>query len=172
DAVSCYKLGLLMADYNTGISYLRTTRAATAVIYNSTEEFVIGGAKILHQSKQDQVCLVAAGITLHEALQAYEILKSAGILVTVIDLYSIKPLDRELLINCAQQAGHKIITIEDHYLAGGLGEAVNSAVINTGINVRNLAVLELPRSGKPAELLALFKIDAPAIVAAVRNFIN
>lgn len=172
DAVSCYKLGLLMADYNTGISYLRTTRAATSVIYNSTEEFVIGGAKILRQSKQDQVCLVAAGITLHEALQAYEILKAAGILVTVIDLYSIKPLDRELLINCAQQAGHKIITIEDHYLAGGLGEAVNSAVINTGIKVRNLAVLELPRSGKPAELLALFKIDAPAIVAAVRNFIN
>lgn len=172
DAVSCYKLGLLMANYNSGISYLRTTRAATPVIYNSSEEFEICGAKILRQSKQDQVCLVAAGITLHEALQAYEILKSANIFVTVIDLYSIKPLGHELLISSAQQAGHKIITIEDHYLAGGLGEAVNSAVINTGIKTYNLAVLDLPRSGKPAELLAIFKIDSQAIVAAVKNFIN
>ncbi len=171
DAVSCYKLGLLMADYNTGISYLRTTRAATPVIYSSSEQFKIGGAKILCQSAQDQVCLVAAGITLHESLQAYEILKSVGIFVTVIDLYSIKPLDRELLISCAQQAGHKIITIEDHYLAGGLGEAVNSAVINTGIKTYNLAILEVPKSGKPAELLALFKIDSQAIVATVKNFI-
>ncbi len=172
DAVSCYKLGLLMANYNTGISYLRTTRAATPVIYPSSEEFEIGGAKILRQSKQDQVCLVAAGITLHEALQAYEILKLANIFATVIDLYSIKPLDHELLISSAQQAGHKIITIEDHYLAGGLGEAVNSVVINTGIKTYNLAVLDLPRSGKPAELLAIFKIDSQAIVAAVKNFIN
>jgi transketolase len=171
DAVSCYKLGLLMANYNTGISYLRTTRAATPVIYNSSEEFRIGGAKILRQSTQDQVCLVAAGITLHEALQAYEILKLANIFVTVIDLYAIKPLDHELLISSAQQAGYKIITIEDHYLAGGLGEAVNSAVINTGIQVHNLAVLDLPRSGKSVELLAMFKIDAQAIVAAVRNII-
>ena len=115
-----------MANHE-GISYIRTTRAALPVIYGPDEEFPIGGSKVLRQSDKDRVTVVAAGITLHEALDAYEQLKSDGIHIRVIDAYSVKPIDSETLFVAAQEAGAKIITVEDHWPEGGLGEAVLEA---------------------------------------------
>lgn len=168
DAISTYKLVEQMANYTDGISYLRTTRESTPVIYGHTTEFSIGGCKVLHhQPNTDQVCIVAAGITVHEALKAHELLKAQGIMTAVIDLYSVKPLDHETLIRVAQASGNRIITVEDHYLEGGLGQAVVYELCNTNITVECLAVRELPRSGEPQELLARYGIEAQAIVEKV-----
>jgi transketolase len=108
---------------------------------------------------------------LHEALEAYDILAQSDVYISVIDLYSIKPLDAATVISVAKSSKNKIITVEDHYLEGGIGEAVLSAVRNEGIMVQSLAVKELPRSGKPEELLAWSGIDAGAIVKAVRAWL-
>ncbi|MEM2167132.1 MAG: transketolase, partial [Candidatus Bathyarchaeia archaeon] len=129
DAVSCEKLTCAMANYE-GISYIRTTRPRTPVIYDNQEEFHIGGSKVLRRSRNDEATIVAAGITVHEALKAYEKLKADGINVRVIDLYSVKPLDVETLVRAAEETKH-IITVEDHYPEGGLGEAVASLGIKT-----------------------------------------
>lgn len=169
DAVSAAKLVACMASYTQGISYLRTTRAATPVIYKNTEEFVIGGCKVLRQSAHDSVCIVAAGITLHQALAAYEKLSQENIFVTVIDCYSIKPLDVSTIRACARAAGKRLITVEDHYIEGGLGESVAYELRNDGITMEALAVTKLPRSGSPEELLAFEQIDAAAIVNTVRR---
>jgi len=169
DAVSTYKLVGAMADYHKGISYLRTTRMATRVIYNNNEEFPVGGCKVIVQNPKDTACIVAAGVTVFEALRAAEQLKTEGISVSVIDLYSIKPLDAATLEKIGKASGNRVITVEDHYLAGGLGEAVTYALRNTGMRIDCLAVNQLPRSGKPAELLALCGIDAAAIMKAVKK---
>jgi transketolase len=167
DAVSTYKLVEQMARYDKGISYLRTTRMDTPVLYNNDEQFIIGGCKVVRQSEKDVACIVAAGVTLHEALKAYEILAQRNVFVSVIDLYSVKPLDCSTLIYVARKSQNKIITVEDHYPQGGIGEAVLSAVHNESIVVHSLAVKHKPRSGKPEELLAFEEINAEAIVAAV-----
>lgn len=167
DAVSTYKLVGLMAGYE-GISYLRTTRMATPVLYENNEQFSIGGCKILRQSASDVACIIAAGITLHEALKAYDSLLAEGIAVTVIDLYSIKPLDVATVMKAGIAAGKRIITVEDHYLEGGLGQAVVYELRSTDIAIECLAVRQVPRSGKPSELLALVGIDAAAIIRSVK----
>jgi len=167
DAVSAYKLIVAMANYHDGISYLRTTRAETPIMYENYEEFVIGGCKVVRQSENDVACIVAAGITLHEALKAYDILREQNISVSVIDLYSIKPLDANTLKSVAAKSGNTIITVEDHYLQGGIGQIVSYALRNSGIKIECLAVTELPRSGKPEELLAWAGIDAQAIVKKI-----
>ncbi len=172
DAVSTHALVGLMANRHEGITYLRTTRAATPVIYEVNEQFEIGGCKILRRSNQDKVCIVAAGITVFEALKAYEILKRENIDCSVIDLYSIKPLDRETLLNTARQSGNTIITVEDHYLEGGLGQAVMYALKNEQINSTCLAVTKLPRSGKPEELMHYEEIDAAAIVRVAKEMLQ
>ncbi len=169
DAVSTYKLVELMANRSDGITYLRTTRMATPVLYNTGEEFTLGGCKILRQSDHDVACVIGAGVTLHEALKAYEHLKKENIYISVIDLYSIKPLARDTLLSMAKKAKNKIITVEDHYLEGGLGETVVYALRNTGITIECLAVKKLPRSGKPEELLALHEIDAATIIKTVKK---
>jgi transketolase len=171
DGVSTAALVKEMAVYDKGVSYLRTTRMATPVIYDVNETFSIGGCKIVRQSEQDKVCIVAAGVTLFEAIQAADMLSAEGISVSVIDLYSIKPLDTKTLTAVAKASGNRIITVEDHYREGGLGEAVASALSGTGIDVQILAVTQLPRSGKPGELLAWAGIDAVAIVAQVKRLI-
>ena len=171
DAVATVKLVERMATY-PGIAYLRTTRPKTPVIYDNREEFPIGGCKVLRQSGQDVATVVGAGITLHEALKAYEILREQGIAIRVIDLYSVKPLDRETLIRCGQETGGRIITVEDHYPEGGIGEAVAAAVQGHGIRVISLAVREVPRSGKPETLLAAYRINANAIVETVLEAIR
>ncbi|CUU10287.1 transketolase [Armatimonadetes bacterium GBS] len=171
DAVATVKLVERMAIY-PGIAYLRTTRPKTPVIYDNREEFPIGGCKVLRQSGQDVATVVGAGITLHEALKAYEILREQGIAIRVIDLYSVKPLDRETLIRCGQETGGRIITVEDHYPEGGIGEAVAAAGQGHGIRGISLAVREVPRSGKPETLLAAYRINANAIVETVLEAIR
>ena len=171
DAVTTYKLVEQMANYHTGISYLRTTRMETPVIYDNNEEFKIGGCKILRCSEFDAVCVIGAGVTLFEALKAYNHLKEQGVYISVIDLYSIKPLDRDAIIACARLSSCKIITVEDHYAQGGISEAVRSALSGTDIEIASLAITSIPRSGKPFELLAFYKIDAHAIVEMVQKMI-
>lgn len=168
DGVSTYRLVSQMAEYNDGITYLRTTRMDTSVRYALHEEFMIGGCKVLAESANDQVCIVAAGVTLGQAMKAYEQLLQEGISVAVIDLYSIKPLDHDTLLRVGTQAKKRMITVEDHYREGGLGEAVLYALRNSGITIQCLAVTQLPRSGKPDDLLAMMGIDAAGIIRAVK----
>jgi transketolase len=157
------KLVRAMSDVD-GISYLRTTRVDTPVIYGPDEEFPVGGSKTVRSSDDDDVTIVAAGITLHEALKAADSLTGEGISARVIDCYSVKPIDAETL----RGAGTPIVTAEDHWAEGGLGEAVLAALADSDERpqVSVLAVREMPHSGKPAELLAAAGIDADAIAAA------
>jgi transketolase len=167
DAVSAEKLVEQMA-LAKGICYIRTSRPKTAVIYSNDEQFHIGGAKVARQNAGDKVTVVAAGVTLHEALKAADTLKGEGIGITVIDAYSIKPLGKDFIKAAAEKTNHTVITVEDHYAEGGLGDAVAGELGADGIKVHKLAVRELPRSGKPEELLAWAGIDAAAIVKKVK----
>ncbi len=172
DAMSTYKLVELMANYNSGISYLRTTRGRTPSVYGPTQLFTIGGCTVLKQSPQDSVCIIAAGITLFEALKAHAQLAQEGIFISIIDCYCIKPLNTSTLVTTALAAGKRVITVEDHYLQGGLGEAVTYALRNNDITIECLAVTKLPRSGKPEELMHYERIDAAAIIQTVKNMPN
>jgi transketolase len=167
------KLVVAMADLD-GISYLRTLRPATAVIYAPDEEFEIGGSRVLRSSDEDEVALVAAGITVSEALNAAEQLAEDGISARVIDLYSIKPLDAETLLAAAEVTQGRIVTVEDHWPEGGLGDAVLSALGDTDDPPRvvKLAVQEMPGSGKSEELLAAAGIDAAHIAEAARRLVR
>lgn len=169
DAVSTFKLVELMANYHEGVSYLRTTRQATKTIYKENQQFVIGGCNVIHQPAQACAVIVAAGITVQEALEAVRILEKENIFVSVIDAYCIKPLDSKKIIEIARNSGERVITVEDHYLQGGLGQAVSAALVNSDIQVTNLAVTELPRSGRPEELLKWAGIDANAIIKEVKK---
>ncbi|HXF09296.1 MAG TPA: transketolase, partial [Desulfuromonadaceae bacterium] len=166
DAVATEKLLELMAA-NRGIHFLRTSRPKTPVIYNNDEQFPVGGAKVLRQG--DKVTVVAAGVTLFEALKAADQLKNEGIGITVVDAYSIKPLGKKEILEAAKKTGNTVITVEDHYPEGGLGDAVAGELSSEGIKVHKLAVNGLPRSGQPNELLAHFGIDAAAIVKKVKS---
>ncbi|MEX2464353.1 MAG: transketolase C-terminal domain-containing protein, partial [Gaiellaceae bacterium] len=172
DANQTAKLVAAMADLE-GISYMRTTRAATPVVYDSNEDFPIGGSKVIRYSDEDDVAIVAAGITLHEALKAADTLAEEGVGARVVDLYSLKPIDTETLRTAAEATGGRIVTVEDHWPEGGLGEAVLAALADRdeGIRVEVLAVREMPTSGKPSELLAAAGIDADAIVEAARRLV-
>lgn len=174
DAVSTHKLVEQMAFYEKGISYMRTTRGETPVLYDNNEEFPIGGCKVIRQSEADRVCIVAAGITVFSALKAYDILRvrDVPLYVSIIDLYSIKPIDTVTLIAIARKSGNKIITVEDHYIQRGIGETVAADLCNTDITVTSLAVTELPRSGMPEDLLAWAQIDTKAIVARVLSLLH
>lgn len=171
DAVSCERL-VAEAAAHPGMVYLRTTRPPTPVLYANEERFPIGGSKVLRADPQDRVTVVAAGITVHEALKAAELLQGEGIRVRVVDAYSLKPLDREGLARSARETGGRVITVEDHYAEGGLGEAVLSALAPLGARVRVLAVREVPRSGSPAELMDAYGIGARRIAEAVREFLQ
>jgi transketolase len=166
DAVCTERLLEQMAQHH-GIHFLRTSRPKTPVIYNNDEQFPIGGAKVLRQG--DKVTVVAAGVTLFEALKAADTLKAEGINITVIDAYSIKPLGRDVIRAAAQKTNNTVITVEEHYAEGGLGDAVAGELSVDGIKVHKLAVRELPRSGKAEELLAKYGIDAAAIVRKVKS---
>jgi transketolase len=168
DAVSTEKLLEEMAK-TRGIQFLRTSRPKTPVIYGNDEQFPIGGAKILRQAAGDKVTVVGAGVTLFEALKAADTLKAEGISITVIDAYSIKPLGKKEILAAAQKTNNTVITVEDHYSEGGLGDAVAGELSVEGIKVHKLAVVGIPRSGHAAELLAHFGIDAAAIVKKVKS---
>ena len=171
DATSTASLVGQMADL-AGISFIRTTRANTPILYGADEQFSIGGSKVLRRSEGDQVTIIGAGITLHEALKAYDTLKGEVINARVIDLYSVKPVDVDTLRQAARETGGKLLTVEDHLPEGGIGDAVLDAFSGQGEilpTVVKLAVRELPGSGKPAELLHAAGIDADCIAAAART---
>ena len=166
DAVATEKLLEQMAILK-GVAFLRTSRPKTPVIYGNDEQFPIGGAKVLRTG--DKVTIVGAGVTLFEALKAADQLKADGINVTVIDAYSIKPLGKKEILAEAKKTNNTVITVEDHYSEGGLGDAVAGELSSEGIKVHKLAVVGIPRSGHAAELMAAFGIDAAAIVKKVKS---
>jgi transketolase len=165
DAVATEKLVEQMALHK-GVCFLRTGRPKTPVIYNNDEPFPIGGAKVLRTG--DKATVVAAGVTLFEALKAADQLKAEGINITVVDAYSIKPLGKAEILAAAHKTHNTVITVEDHYAEGGLGDAVAGELSSEGIKVHKLAVNGIPRSGHAAELMAAFGIDAAAIVKKVK----
>jgi transketolase len=169
DAVSTEKL-VEQAARHKGIVYIRTTRGATPVIYDPTEEFEIGGNKVLRKGEGDRIAVVAAGITLFEALGAYEELKKENIPLRIIDLYCIKPIDASSFKEALGPV-KAVLTAEDHHPEGGLGEAVRTRLTGHGIPVYSLAVTKRPRSGKPGELLDYEEISKGAIIKKVKELL-
>jgi transketolase len=171
DAVSAERLTEAMAR-RPGINYLRTSRPKTAILYSKDEKFPLPGFKVPRQSAQDRVTVIGAGITVHEALKAADELKSSGIAVSVIDLYCVKPIDGEALAQRIAATGGRLVTVEDHWAEGGVGEAVLGALTQAGVapsKYRMLAVRQMPHSGKPEELVDAFGISARHIAIAVRE---
>jgi transketolase len=171
----------LMAEMagRAGIVYLRTTREKTPVIYGPGERFPVGGSRVVRRSERDRAAVVAAGITLHEALKAYDQLRGQGIAVRVIDAYSVKPIDAQTLQEAARDTGGRLVVVEDHWIEGGLGDAVLEAFAGTEEaasrelpRVVKLAVHQMPGSGKPDELLDAAGISAAHIVAAVKRLVG
>jgi transketolase len=171
DAMSAERL-MAVAASTPGPAYLRMSRPKTAVIYGPEESFVAGGSKTLRHTAKDVVTVVAAGITVFEALKAHDALAKEGVAIRVIDAYSIQPIDREGLIAAGKATGGRLITVEDHYAHGGLGDAVSEAVWEHAFRVKRLAVREIPRSGTPEEVIEKFGISAKAIIVAVREFVS
>jgi transketolase len=169
DAVSTIRLMALAAN-TPGPAYLRLSRPKTPTIYSASEAFPLGGSKTLRETPNDRVLVVAAGVTVFEALKAHDALAKDGIAIRVVDAYSIQPIDRDGLVRAARAIGGRVITVEDHYANGGLGDAVSEALWDQGARVQRLAVREIPRSGKPDELIEKYGISAKAIVAAVKGF--
>jgi transketolase len=167
DGVSAERL-VALAAYHPGPVYIRTSRPKTPVIYANDETFTVGGLKVLRESANDIATVIAAGVTVFEALKAHDQLKTSGTSLRVIDLYSVSPVDRDALVRAGRATGGRLITVEDHYAGGGIGDAVAAAVADAGLTVHRLAVREIPRSGKPDELLDRFGISARHIVDAVR----
>lgn len=155
-----------------GITYLRTTREPTPIIYNQTSKFPIGGSHLHGPSDQDKVTIVAAGITVFEALKAQSALREQGIMTRVIDLYSIRPIDRETLISSVKQTMGNLVIAEDHHPEGGIGEAVLSALANLPINVVHLAVSGVPHSATPEEQLATYGLDEHGIEQAAKQLLK
>jgi transketolase len=163
DGVCAERLTALAAQ-TPGIVYIRTSRPKTKTLYTAQDKFEVGGSKTLKSSSKDVATVIGAGITLYEALKAYDLLQKEGVSIRVIDAYSVKPLDEATLRKAASET-RKLITVEDHQQAGGLGEAVASL----GLAPRMLCVREVPRSGKPEELVEWAGISASSIVKAVKS---
>jgi len=167
DAV-CAERMVALAAATPGPVYIRSSRPKTPILYSTTEQFPAGGSKVLRQSDTDVVTVVGAGVTLFEALKAYDLLAKEGIAIRVVDAYSIQPIDRAGLIAAGKASGGWILTVEDHYAQGGLGDAVSEAVWDQGFTVQRLAVREIPRSGGPEELLDHYGISSTAIARAIK----
>jgi transketolase len=173
DANQTAKLVLLAAD-NPGVTYLRTTRPDTPVIYPPEAEFRIGGSRLVHCSPRDEVTIAAAGITVHEAIKAAHQLRAEGIRARVLDLYSVKPIDRDSLLESVGLTQGRLVTVEDHWPEGGLGDSVLAALADSGLPLRviKLAVRSMPGSGSAEELLRVAGINADAITTAVGSLIT
>ena len=159
----------------SGISYMRTTRGGYPGLYPAGTKFPVGGSKLVRSGENDQVTLVGAGVTLHEALRAAEILAGEGIAARVIDCYSVKPVDARTLTEAAAATRGRIVVAEDHHPEGGLGSAVADALLGAGqqhLRLTRLAVDGMPGSGTGAELLAWAGIDADHIAAAARKLVD
>lgn len=187
-----------IAAQNKGIVFIRTSRPDTAIIYPNDEKFAVGQSKVVKQSKlrihspgrsishpwnyilqlfsfwtgpKDQALVIGGGVTLHEALKAYELLQQENINIRVLDIFSVKPIDAQGIAQNAQAAGGRVVTVEDHYPEGGIGEAVSS-VLPPNTNHVTLAVRDIPRSGPPSVLLNKYGIDAAHIVKAVKSLLS
>jgi transketolase len=171
DATAAWRATELAMQHH-GPCYLRLARPATPVFYRADESFAIGKCKVLRQSPHDGALIVTGGVTLAEALSAFEQLRGEGILVRVIDLFSIQPIDREELIKASREVGGIVITVEDHYAHGGLGDAVLAALAEDRVSVHKLAVREIPHSGKPHELMDRYGISARHIANLARNLLR
>ncbi|XP_012589925.1 PREDICTED: transketolase-like protein 1 [Condylura cristata] len=168
DAVST-EHAVFLAAKTKGVCFIRTSRPETEVIYTPQESFQVGKAKVVRHGVDDQVTVIGAGLTVHEALAAAKELFKQGISIRVIDLFTVKPLDVATIVSSARATGGRIITVEDHYPEGGIGEAVSTAVsMEPDILVHQLAVPGVPRSGKSSELLDMYGISARHIIVAVR----
>jgi transketolase len=161
-----------LAAQRKGIVYIRTTRARTPGLYGADEAFAVGTLKTLRRSDADRLAIVAAGITLHEALAAHDELARAGVAVRVIDLFCLKPVDGAALLEAARACDNRVLTVEDHYPEGGLGSAVLEALAPSDVAVHCLAVREIPRSGPPKQLLERYGIGRGAIVTKVREILG
>lgn len=172
DAVSTERAVELAAN-TKGICFIRTSRPNTSILYKNDEVISIGKSKIIKSSNDDKVLVIGAGITLHEAIKAANELNKSGINIRVLDPFTIKPIDAEGIISNAKECGGRVITVEDHYPEGGLGEAVASAVsLERNIIVKKLAVPKVPRSGPPSVLVDAFGISSRNIIAAVEEIIK
>jgi transketolase len=171
DANQTAQLVTAMADLR-GISYIRTTREKTAILYGPDYEFPIGGSHVVRGGgPDDRVTVVAAGITVHESVKAADELAKSGIKIRLIDAYSVKPIDARGIAKAVRETGGRLVVVEDHWPEGGLGDAVVSGLVGLGVKdiaLRHLAVHDMPSSGKPAELLEAAGIAARDIAAAVR----
>jgi len=159
----------------SGISYMRTTRGGCPGLYPAGEQFPVGGSKLVLSGASDQVTLVGAGVTLHEALAAADVLRGEGIAARVIDLYSVKPVDAATLVAAAEATGGRIVVAEDHHPEGGLGSAAADALLAAGqqnLHLTRLAVSGMPGSGTGEELLAWAGIDAAHIAVAARKLVG
>jgi len=170
DAVSS-EACVAAAAAHQGLVYLRTSRPATPVLYSAGESFAVGGSKVLRKGERDAVTVIAAGITVHEALKACEALKKEGIDLRVIDAYSVQPLDEATILREVAETGGRAVVVEDHYAAGGLGGAVAQTLAGRA-SLAHLCIRELPRSGKPDELLERYGISASHIARAVRELLG
>uniref|UniRef100_H0VJY4 transketolase n=1 Tax=Cavia porcellus TaxID=10141 RepID=H0VJY4_CAVPO len=173
DAVST-EHAIFLAANTKGICYIRTSHQELEVIYAPQETFKIGQAKVIRYSDKDMVTVIGAGVTLHEALMAADELCRQDISIRIVDLFTIKPLDAATIISCAKATGGRIITVEDHYPEGGIGEAVCAAISGEpDIMVRQLAapVMGMSRSGRPGEMLSMFGVSARHIVLAVKRML-
>jgi transketolase len=171
DAVSTERLTEFMAR-NKGISYMRTSRPKTPIIYSKDEKFPVPGFKVVRQSANDCATVIGAGVTLHEALKAADELRKDNMAIRVIDLYCVKPIDSKALAAQVKATQGKFITVEDRFDEGGIGEAVLTAMAEAGqpaTNSKRLAVRGMPHSGKPDQLLDAFGISAKHIVSALRE---
>lgn len=168
DAVSAEAAVRLAAEHQ-GFAYIRTSRPKTDVIYDDPSSFTIGKARVVRQSDNDAVTIATGGVTLFEAMKAADQLKGEGINVRIIDLFTIKPIDQEALLQNGTATDGKVITVEDHYLEGGIGDAVASALAESSVRVYKMGVVGVPHSGPPEGLLKEFKIDADAIAAKIRE---
>ncbi len=174
DANQTAKLVAQMAD-TSGISFLRTLRPKTPVIYPADEDFPIGGSKTVTSSDDDEVTIVGSGITVHEAMKAADTLAGEDISVRVVDCYSIKPVDTAGIGAAVRSTNNRVVVVEDHWPEGGVGEAVLTALAGTGsepVEFRHLAVTKMPGSGKSEELLSSHGIDAAHIADAVRGLLD
>jgi transketolase len=155
-----------------GVSYMRTTREKTPVLYSADDSFPVGGSKVVRSSGNDVATVIAAGITVHEAVKAAKELEGDGISFRLLDAYTVKPIDGRGIAEAVKATGGKLIVVEDHWAEGGIGDAVLAALANLGVNdftYKHLAVREMPGSGTPGELLDAAQISSQHIAKAVRE---
>jgi transketolase len=172
DAYSAERLTELGYAVKQGLVYIRTSRPKLPLLYDNKSKFELGKFNVLNESEKDSAVLIGAGITTHEALKAYKLLKKDKISVAVVDLYSIKPLDSAALKEFISKHGSKVVVAEDHYASGGIGEMLQASLAGSGISVSTLAVKDIPHSGTQEEVLAAAGIDSEAIANAVRKLLK